>query len=135
MVFLTTKEHLSPAFFAAVIGELDTVLFGGGLSECIIVHWTDLPTTSRGMLRGVSLPHGVIRVAKVHIYLNTTMFAVDTVEETWGSVLHEMVHVYLALTSGWSGILMKHRRSPFEECCRAVVERLTLEGLEVRHVV
>jgi hypothetical protein len=63
------------------------------------------------------------------------MFDASTKENIWGTVVHEMVHAYLTLTSGWRGILMKHRGSPFEVCCEAAVGRLALEGLEVRHVV
>jgi len=135
VAFSTTKEHLSPEFFAAVIGDLDTVLFGGCLSDRVSFDWKDMPATSRDMLRGVSLPHGVIGMSKVSIRLSIAMLAVDTKEDIWGTVVHEMVQAYLALTSGWSGVLMRHRGSAFEECCRAAVERLALEGLEVRHVV
>jgi hypothetical protein len=63
------------------------------------------------------------------------MFVASTKEDIWGTVVHEMVHAYLALMSGWRGILMKHRGSPFEECCKAAVGRLALEGLEAQHVV
>jgi hypothetical protein len=63
------------------------------------------------------------------------MLGTELKEDIWGAVLHEMVHAYLALMSGWRGMLMKHHGSPFEECCKAVVGRLALEGLEVHHVV
>ena len=135
MALSTTKEHISPEFFAPVIRDLDTVLFSGCLGERISVQWKDMPSTSRRTLRGVSLPCGIGRISKVKIRLNTVMFVASTKEDIWGTVVHEMVHAYLALMSGWRGILMKHRGSPFEECCKAAVGRLALEGLEAQHVV
>jgi hypothetical protein len=138
MAFSTTKQHLSPECFAPVITDLDNVLFNGCLGDRILVDWVEMPATSRRMLRGVSLPCGVSRISKVKIRLNTAMLEASTKEEIWGTVVHEMVHAYLALMSGWRGIMMKHRGSPFEECCRAAVGRLALErleGLEVHHVV
>ncbi|KAM0700581.1 hypothetical protein Q7P35_012302 [Cladosporium inversicolor] len=133
--FSTTKEDLSPEFFAPVIKDLDTVLFSGCLGGRILVDWTDMPTTSRRILRGVSLPRGVSRVSKVYIRLNRAMFEADSKEDIWGIVVHEMVHAYLALTSGWRGMLMRHHKSPFEECCKSAVGRLALDGFETHHVV
>lgn len=135
MAFSTTKEHINPEFFVPVIRDLDTVLFSGCLGDRILVQWRDMPSTSRHTLRGVSLPCGISRISKVKIRLNTVMFGESTNENIWGTVVHEMIHAYLALMSGWRGILMKHRGSVFEECCKAAVGRLALEGLEVQHVV
>jgi len=136
MAFSTAKkQHLSPEFFAPVIKDLDNVLFKGCLSDRILVDWVDMPATSRRMLRGVSLPYGISRILKVKIRLNTVMLEASTKEEIWGTVVHEMVHAYLALRSGWRGMLMRHRGSPFEECCKAAVGKLALDGLEVHHVV
>jgi hypothetical protein len=135
MAFSTTKQHLGPEFFAPVIKDLDTVLFNGCLGDRISVDWVDMPATSRRILRGVSLPCGIRRISKVKIRLNTATLETSTKEEIWGTVVHEMIHAYLALMSGWRGMLMRHRGSPFEECCKAAVGRLALEGLEVHHVV
>ena len=135
MAFSVTKEHLSPDFFTPVIRDLDTVLFSGCLSDRTLVDWKHMPNTSRRTLFGLTLPHGISRISKVEIRLNTVMFDASSKENIWGTVVHEMVHAYLTLTSGWRGILMKHRGSPFEVCCEAAVGRLALEGLEVRHVV
>jgi hypothetical protein len=135
MAFSAPREDLSPEFFAPVIRGLDVVLFCGCLADRIFVDWVDMPATSRRTLQGLALPCGVSRISKVQIRLNKAMFKTDTKESIWGTLVHEMVHAYLALTCGWRGILMRHRGSPFEECCRAAVERLALEGLEARHVV
>lgn len=135
VAFSITKEDLSPEFFAPVIADLDTVLFDGCLGDRILVSWVDMPSTSRRTLRGVSLPRGVSRVSKVDIRLNKAMFEGDAKEDVWGTVVHEMMHAFLILACGWRGAMMRHRGSPFEECCRAAVGRLALEGLEVRHVV
>ena len=135
MAFSARKEHLSAEFFAPAIKDLDTVLFSGCLGDRIIVDWVNMPTTSRRILQGISLPHGISRITKVKIRLNRVMFEGESKEDIWGTVVHEMVHAYLALTCGWRGMLMRHHGSPFEECCRAAVGRLALEGLEVRHVV
>jgi len=135
MAFSTTKQHLSPEFFAPVIKDLDNVLFNGCLSDQTLVDWVDMSATSRRILRGVSLPCGISRTSNVKIRLNTAMLEASTKEEIWGTVVHEMMHAYLALMSGWREMLMKHRGSPFEECCKAAVGRLALGGLEVHHVV
>lgn len=135
MAFSTREEHLSSEFFALVIKDLDTVLFSGSLDGRILVDWVDMPATSRRILQGISLPQGFSKISKVRIRLNTAMLGTELKEDIWGAVLHEMVHAYLALMSGWRGMLMKHHGSPFEECCKAVVGRLALEGLEVHHVV
>lgn len=135
MAFSTTKEDLSAEFFAPVIKYLNAALFNACLCDRILARWTDMPTTSRRTLRGVSLPRGISRISKIDIRLNRAMFEADSKEEIWGTVVHEMMHAYLALTSGWRGMLMKHHGSPFEECCRAAVERLALEGFEAHYVV
>lgn len=135
MAFSTTKENLSPEFFAPVIRDLDTVLFDGCLGDRIFVDWIDLPATSCRTLRGVNLPHGISRISKVKIRLSAAMLETGIKEDIWGTVLHEMIHAYLALTSGWRGMLMRHHGSPFEDCCKAAVGRLALEGLEARHIV
>jgi hypothetical protein len=118
-----------------VIRDLDTVLFNGCLSDRVSVDWFDMPATSRRTLLGVSLPQGISKTSRVKIRLSIVMLDTGIKENIWGTLLHEMVHAYLALTSGWRGMLMKHHGSPFEDCCKAAVGRLALEGLEARHVV
>ena len=135
MAFLVPKEDLRPEFFTPVIKDLDTVLFSGCLGDRILVEWKDMPSKSRRTLLGVSLPYGICKISRVHIRLNIAMFEVSTKEDIWGTVVHELVHANLALSSGWRGTLMKHRGSPFEKCCEVAVGRLALEGLEVHHVV
>jgi len=135
MAFLVPKHDLNPDFLTPVIRDLDTVLFSGYLGDRIFVEWKDKPSTSRRTLLGLALPHGISRISKVKIRLNTVIFESCTKEEIWGTVVHGMVHAYLAVASGWRGLLMKHRGSRFEECCAAAVGRLALDGLVVRHVV
>lgn len=135
MAFAMTKEHLNPEFFTPVIRDLDTVLFSGCLGDRIFVEWKDLLSTSRRTLFGLALPHGISRTSKVKIRLKIVIFEASTKEKIWGTVMHEMVYACLAAASGWRGLLMKHRGSRFEECCKAAVGRLALDGLVVRHVI
>lgn len=94
-----------------------------------------MPSTSRRTLRGLALPHEIIRISKVKIRMNIDILGVSTKEGIWGTVVHEMLRAYSALTSGWRVALMNHHGSPFEQYCKAAVRYLNLEGLEVRHVV
>lgn len=80
-----------------------------------------MPSTSRRTLRGLALPHEIIRISKVKIRLNMAILGVNTKESIWGTVVHEMLHAYLGLTSGWMVTLMNHHGSPFEQCCKAAV--------------
>jgi hypothetical protein len=121
MAFSTTEDHLNPEFFAPVIKDLDTFIFDGCLDGRILVDWVNLPATSRRILQGVSFPHGIRRISKVKIRLSAVILNTGIKEDIWGTLLYEIVHAYLALTSGWHGILMKHQGSPFEECCKAAV--------------
>ncbi|GAB7331166.1 hypothetical protein MBLNU13_g02641t1 [Cladosporium sp. NU13] len=134
MAFLTTKEYLSPEFFTPVMRDLDTVVFNGYLADRIAVDWKEMPSTSRRTLLGLALQYGISRISKVKIRLDTAMLETSNKGDIWGTLVHEMIHAYLALESSWRGILMKHRGSPFEECCRAAVQRLVLKGLEDQHV-
>lgn len=80
-----------------------------------------MPSTSRRTLRGLALPYEIIRSSKVKIRLNMAILGVSTKESIWGTVVHEMLHAYLALTSGWRVALMSHHGSPFEQYCKAAV--------------
>jgi len=71
----------------------------------------------------------------VHIRLNKTMFRREAKEEIWGTVLHEMLHAYLNLTTGWVSLREPHHGELFERSCGALVRRLGLRDLEVGHVV
>jgi hypothetical protein len=137
MAFATVKDDLSPEFFPSVITDLDTVLFGGYLNDRTVIEWTDLSVTSRPMLQGVSKPCSISRsgISKVRIRLNKALFVSGTKEEIWGTVVHEMLHAYMALTSGWSSLTIRHHGPRFEESCQALVVRLALYGFEVHHVV
>ena len=71
----------------------------------------------------------------VHIRLNKTMFRLEAKEEIRGTVLHEMFHAYLDLTTGWGELRVPHHGELFEQSCGAMVRRLGLVGLEVGRVV
>lgn len=71
----------------------------------------------------------------VLIRLNKTMFKRESKEEIWGTVLHEMLHAYLDLTCGWRALGVPQHGLLFERACGALVARLGLVGLEIRHVV
>jgi hypothetical protein len=135
--FPMTEEHLRPEFFAPVFADLDTVLFGGCLRNRMLVDWANMPSISPRMVRGVSSPHriSISGIAKVRIRLNKAVFESDTKEDIWGTIVHEMLHAYLAVTSNWSVLTMRHHGPQFEESCKALVERLAFEGFEVHHVV
>jgi len=137
MAFATMKDDLRPEFFAPVVRDLDMVLFDGRLSNRILIDWTEMPSTSPRMVRGVSSPHRISRsgIAKVRIRLNKAAFASDSKEEVWGTIVHEILHAYLDLASNWSILTVRHHGPQFEESCKALVERLALDGFELRHVV
>jgi hypothetical protein len=88
-------------------------------------------------IRGITLPYDFSRsgISMVHIRLNKTMFRLEAKEEIWGTILHEMLHAYLGLTTGWISLRVPHHGELFERSCGAMVGRLGLRGLEVGHVV
>lgn len=135
--FLTSKEDLSPEFFAPVIADLDTVLFNGSLGDRVVIDWADMPATSDRTLRGATLPRDIGRsgISKVVVRFNKAILLSDMKEEIWGTVAHEMLHACVALMSNWSGLKMQSHGSLFEGSCKALVASLSLEGLEVQHVV
>jgi hypothetical protein len=132
-LFALPKTQLTFSTFSPIITDLDTVLFSDLLSPHTIVEWARM--TRR--IRGITLPYDFSRsgISMVHIRLNKTMFRLDAKEEIWGTVLHEMLHAYLDLTTGWVSLRVPHHGELFERSCEAMVRRLGLEGLEVRHVV
>ena len=71
----------------------------------------------------------------VHIRLNKTMFRLEAKEEIRGTVLHEMLHAYLDLTTGWGELRVPHHGELSEQSCGAMLRRLGLVGLEVGRVV
>lgn len=137
VAFSIESEHLTPGSFDAVITDLDTVLFSGYLSDKIVVKWTEMPVTSRCILRGMCLPKSVDRtgISKVCIPLNKAMLRLEPKEETWGTIVHEMLHAYICLKSVWSGSMPPHHEAKFERSCATLVDRLALDGFEVRHVL
>ena len=132
-LFALPKSHTTFSTFSQIITDLDTVLFSNFVSPYTIVEWARM--TRR--VRGITLPYDLSRsgISMVHIRLNKTMFRLEAKEEIWGTVLHEMLHAYLDLTTGWVSLRVPHHGVDFERSCEAMVGRLGLRGLEVRHVV
>lgn len=135
--FLTNKKYLCPEVLAPTITDLDTFLFNGVLGDRIWIDWAKVTVSRRSMLRGISLPYDFSRsgISKVRIRLNTAMFGIDEKEEIWGTVVHEMLHAYLDLTSNWAGLTKPHHGALFEESCSSMARKLALGGLEARHIV
>jgi hypothetical protein len=132
-LFALPKSRLALETFSPIITDLDTVLFSNLLSPYLIVEWALMTR----QIRGITLPYDFSRsgILMVHIRLNKTMFRLEAKEEIWGTVLHEMLHAYLDLTTGWVSLRVPHHGVDFERSCEAMVGRLGLRGLEVRHVV
>lgn len=135
--FLAPAEHLSPSFLDAVIADLDTLLFNDALGDRVYIDWADMTVTRRRMLRGISLPYDICRsgISKVRVRLNKRMFGIDSKEEIWGTVVHELLHAYLDLVSNWAGLMKAHHGILFEGSCRAMVQRLGLEGFGEENVM
>jgi hypothetical protein len=113
--------------------DLDTVLFSDLLSYRTIVEWAIM----RRQIRGITSPYDFSRsgISMVHIRLNKTMSRLEAKEEIWGTVLHEMLHAYLNLTTTWGALKVPHHGELFESSCGAMMQRLGLRGLKVGHVV
>lgn len=137
VAFSIEREQSAPESFDSAIADLDTVLFSGYLGDKIVVKWTEMPVTSRCILRGMCLPKSVdcTGTSEVCIPLNKAMLRLEPKEETWGTIVHEMLHAYICLNSGWSGSMPPHHGAKFERSCAALVDRLALDGFEVRHVL
>ena len=132
-LFALPKHRTTFSTFSSIITDLDTVLFSNLLSPHTIFEWVLM---SR-QIRGITLPYDFSRsgISMVHIRLNKTMFRLEAKEEIWGTVLHEMLHAYLDLTTGWGELRVPHHGELFEQSCGAMVRRLGLVGLEVGRVV
>jgi len=130
-----THEHLNPESFAPVIADLDSVLFDGRLSNYMIVSWestTGTPCCLSGKPRAEP-PHETSRSGSERLRVHFTIYPLGPKEQTWGGILHEMLHTYLDLMSEWHGLKQPHRPL-FGAACTAIVGRLALSELKVHHV-
>jgi hypothetical protein len=133
--YATSQGHLNPEFFAPVVADLDTVLFNGWLSDYILISWKDGTGTPCCLSRKPSKesPYEADRSGRSRLRVRFTIYPTGPREQTWGGILHEMLHAYLDLMSEWRGLKQPHGPL-FGSACTAMVRRLALRGLKVHHV-
>lgn len=130
--YATSQEHLHPEFFAPVITDLDTVLFNGWLSDYMLISWeqmTGTPCCLSGKPSKES-PYEIDRSGASRLRVRFAIYPSGSREQTWGSILHEMLHAYLDLMSEWRGLKQPHGPL-FGSACTTMVRRLALGGLKV----
>lgn len=115
---------------------LDTLLFDSQLFSRLTVKFSDLPLNKHKILRGICLPRsiGAAGVTSAKISLNRAVLELESREEIWGTLVHEMLHAWLDLTADWRGLLGSHHGKAFEQSCELLVKKLGFCDLEARHV-
>ena len=133
--YATSQEHLNPEFLAPVIADLDTVLFNGWLSDYLLVSWESMTGTPCCLSNkpNTQPPYEQSPSGNPRLRVRLAIYPSGPKEQTWGGILHEMLHAYLDLMSEWQGLKQPH--GPFfSAACTAMVRRLALGGLKVHHV-
>lgn len=135
--FTPPLDQLTPSLLTQAIPDLDTVLFNSTLTPHIKIEWANLTVKPTRILRGITLIHDIDwrGITKVRIRLNKAMLRVDSKEEIWGTIVHEMLHAWLDTRCGWGGLAKPQHGSAFERSCAALVERLGLQGVRAEHVI
>lgn len=130
--YAASQAHLNPEFFTPVIVDLDTVLFNGWLSDYMLISWesiTGTPCCLSGEPSKES-PYEIDRSGNSRLRVRFAVYPSGPREQTWGVILHEMLHAYLDLMSEWRGLKQPHGPL-FGPACTAMVRRLALGGLKV----
>lgn len=133
--YTTSQAHLNPEFFTPVIADLDTILFNGWLSDYMLINWENMTCTPCCLSNKPSTqqPYEKDPSGGSRLRVRFAIYPSGPREQTWGCILHEMLHAYLDLMSEWHGLKQPHGPL-FEAACTAIVRRLALPGLEVHHV-
>ena len=129
-----SQSYLNSEFFAPVIADLDAILFNGWLSDYMIT-WESITGTPCCLSNKPSTqkPHEKDPSGGSKLRVRLAIYSSGPKEQTWGGILHEMLHSYLDLMSEWHGLKQPHGPL-FSAACTAMVRRLALPGLEVSHV-
>ena len=133
--YAKSEAHLNAAFLTPVITDLDTVLFDSLLGGHMLISWESMagmPCCLSGKPY-TGPPYEKSRTGSERLRIRFAIYSSIPKEQTWGGILHEMLHAYLDLTSEWHGLRQPHGPL-FSAACTAIVRKLTLDGLEVHHV-
>ena len=119
----------------SVIADLDAVLYDTLLGDYMLVSWESMAGMRRWLSGKPSAesPYEKRLSGRERLRVRSAIYPSSPREQTWGGVLHGMLHAYLKSMSEWHGL--KQLRGPlFGVACTAMVRRLVLEGLKVHHV-
>lgn len=108
--YARSEAHLNPEFLAPVIADLDTMLFDDLLSDYMLISWESM-TAMPCCLSGkpyTQPPYEKSRTGGERLRVRFAIFSSIPKEQTWGGILHEMLHAYLDLTSEWYGLKQPH---------------------------
>jgi hypothetical protein len=133
--YAMSQTNLNPEFFEPVIADLDAVLFNGWLSDYMLIGWetmTGTPCCLSNKPR-TQPPYEQSPSGSSKLRIRFAIYSSGPREQTWGGILHEMLHAYLDLISEWQGLKQPHGPL-FSTACTAMVRRLALGGLKVHHV-
>lgn len=133
--YAKSESHLNPEFLTQVIADLDTMLFEGLLGDYMLISWESMaamPCCLSGKPY-TQPPYEKSRKGSERLRVRFAICSSFPKEQTWGGILHELLHAYLDLTSEWHGFKQPHGPL-FSAACTAIIRKLALDGLEVQHV-
>lgn len=133
--YAMSQGHPNSDFLTPVIADLDIVLFNGWLCEYMLISWESMTGTPCCLSGNSSKesPYEIDRSGSERLRVRFAIYPSGPREQTWGGILHEMLHTHLDLMSEWRGLMQPHGPL-FGSACTAMVRRLALGGLKVHHV-
>ena len=108
--YAISQEHLNPKFFAPVIADLDAVLFNGWLKDYMLISWESMTGTPCCLSNKPSTqpPYEQGPSGSSRLRVRFAIYPSGPREQTWGGILHEMLHAYLEMMSEWQGLKQPH---------------------------
>ena len=141
-------QEQTPDLFIKIFNDLDLVLFHGLLRDRVLLRWDNVDLSlfpkvvaEGGVVAGyTSEPLWLTQhIERTLIVLNISVFKHYNREATWGTLIHEMLHAYLYISTACPANEQKcaktrHASDPshgplFERSCNALAWRLGFEGM------
>lgn len=101
--FAQPKETVGHDLLVKAVNNIDTVLFHGRLLDRVVVSWEEVEATATDRTRRTAAtyyPRAGAGSPRVVIELDIYWVWRKPKFDIWGSLIHEMLHAYLAITTG-----------------------------------
>jgi hypothetical protein len=134
-IFTEPSPPLQPDIFIKAATDLDLLLFNGVLRGHITITWKTIPLSHGVLVRGTCQTlFARTRFRRMRIALNKTLFHEGARWEVLGTLVHEMLHAYLAIVLGpWESSRYEHG-ARFARAADALVENLGVDAFTARHI-